>query len=519
MNVNLRKWWKMKSKKFSPIFVFILMTFITIILSFVLSFFDLQAEYSTVNSVTNTLQNNVIGVENLLSTSGIKYIITHTVSNFVNFAPLSTLIIILIGIGVLEKSGFARTFFTMITQNFRKNSITFMLIFLSVLSSLFGNIGFVLMLPIGAMLFKYGHRHPFGGIIASFAGVCFGYGINIFLTSQETTLMGLTLTAARVIDESYAIGANFQLFIMLIALVVGSILMTRVTEKVIMPKLGKYEFDEVETLDKVKFTNRELRGLIVGIGAAIIYVLFVIYMIIPGLPFSGQLLDSNAVYYIDKLFGANSLFNQGFVFIIMFLFIVVGLAYGFFAKTVRTNKEISECLSYSLDGIGSIIVLIFVASLFISTFEKSNIGLVIVALLTKLVDTFSFSGLGLVIFLFILSIVAGLFYTGLEGKWQIMSAQVVPAFMNASISPELAQIIYVAGSSLSLAFTPIMMYYVIYIAYMEKYDKGNQVSFFGSFKYMKSYGIYMLVMWFILIVGFYITGLPIGIGSHPVLAF
>ncbi len=509
----------MKNKKFSPIFIFILMTFVTIILSFVLSLFDLQAEYSTVNDYTNTLSNNVIGVTNLLSTSGIKYIITHTVSNFVNFAPLSTLIIILIGIGVLEKSGFARTFFTLITQNFRKNSITFMLIFISILSSLFGNIGFVLMLPVGAMLFKYGHRHPFGGIIASFAGVCFGYGINVFLTSQETTLLNLTLTAARVIDEGYSIGINFQLFIMLAALVIGSILMTRVTERVIMPKLGKYEFDEVETLDKVKFSNRELRGLIIGIGAAILYLLLVIYMIIPGLPFSGQLLDSNGTYYIDKLFGANSLFNQGFVFIITFLFIVVGLAYGFVSKTVRTNKDISECLSYSLDGIGSIIVLIFVASLFISTFEQSNIGVVVVALLTHLTDMFSFSGLSLVIFLFILSIVVGLFYTGLQGKWQIMSTQVVPALMNASISPEFAQVVFVAGSSLSMAFTPIMMYYVIYIAYMEKYDKGNQITLFGSFKYMKSYGIYMFIMWFILIVGFYITGVPIGIGSTPGLVF
>ena len=411
----------MKKKRFNPIFIFIIMTFVTILLSFVLSLFNLQAEYSTVNSYTNTLQNNVIQVENLFSGTGIKYIISNTVSNFVDFAPLSTLIIILIGIGVLEKSGFAKTFFTLITQNFRKNSITFALILISILASLFGEIGFVLLLPIGAMLFKYGHRHPFGGIIASFAGMCFGYGINIFMSSTDSSLLSFTLSAARVIDTDYVVGQYFSLFFMIVAIIAASIVMTRVTEKTIMPKLGKYEFDEVETLDKVIFTNRELRGLVVGIGAALLYILAVVYMIVPGLPFSGGLLDSNGTFYIDKLFGVNSLFSQGFVFIITFLFIVIGLSYGFMAKTLKTNQDVSDCLSYSLDGVGSILVLIFVSSLFISTFQKSNIGLVVVALLSQLMNVFNFSGIGLVILLFIISIIAGLFYTVLVSKWKVMS--------------------------------------------------------------------------------------------------
>jgi len=509
----------MKNKKFSPIFVFIIMTCIVIVLSFVLSLFNLQGEYSTVNSYTNTLQNNVIQVENLLSVQGVKYILTNTVENFVNFTPLSMLIIILIGIGVLEKSGFAKTFFTLITQNSRKYTITFGLMLLSIVSSLFGNIGFVLLLPIGAMLFKYGHRHPLGGIIASFAGICFGYGINIFLTSTDSSLLSLTTLAANTVDTSYVINQNFAFFIMSAAIIIASILMTRVTEKTIMPKLGKYEFDEVETLDKVKFSNKELRGLIISIAAALVYLLFIIYMIIPGLPFSGGLLDNNGVYYIDKLFGANSLFSQGFVFIITFLFIIVGLVYGFVTRNIKSNRDVSDCLSYSLDGIGSILVLIFVSSLFISVLDKSNIGLVIVSLLTKLIEVFNFSGIGLVILLFVISIIIGMFYTELQSKWLVMSGQVVPTLMNASISPEFAQVIFVAGSSLSMAFTPVMMYYVIYIAYMEKYDKNNEVTLFGSFKYMKSYGVMILAMWFVLIVGFYITGLPIGINTNPGLVF
>lgn len=508
----------MKNKR-NPVFVFILLTIGVMLLSFVLSLFDFQAEYSTINQYTNTIQNNVVQVENMFSLEGIKYVLTSTVNNFVNFAPLGNLIIILIGIGVLEKTGLARIFFTLITQSFRKNSITYILILLSIISSLFGDIGFVLLLPISAMLFKYGHRNPLGGVIASFSGICFGYGINLFLTSIESSLLTLTVSSANVIDSGYEIGIFFQLFIMIIALIIGSILLTRVTEKTVMPSLGKYEFDEVETLDNVNFSKRELRGFVCSMGASLIYIIIIIYMIIPGLPLSGGLLDSSQVHYIDKLFGSNSLFNQGFVFIITFLFIIAGFTYASVAKTIKGDKEISECLSYSLDGIGNVLVLIFVASLFINIYDKSNIGLVLVALLTNLVNVFKFSGIGLILLLFVICILCGLIYTGLLSKWKIMSSTVVPTLMNASISPEFAQIIYVVGSSISMAFTPLTSYFVIYLALLIKYDKSNKITLFGTFKYLNNYLVVMVVMWIILLLGFYITGIPIGIGSSPVLTY
>lgn len=519
MRESLRKWWKMKNKKFSPIYMFIILTLAVIVLSFVLSLFNLQAEYSTVNSYTNTLQNNVVQVENLLSLKGFKYIVSTTVSNFVNFAPLGNLIIVLIGIGVLERTGFAKTFFTLITQSFRKNSITFLLILLSILSGMFGEIGFVVFLPIGALLFKYGHRNPIGGIFASFAGVCFGHGMNVFLSNVEISLVKLTTLAAHAIDKNYVINNHFQIIIAIIAVIVGAILMTRVTEKTIMPKLGKYEFDEIETLDNVKFSNKELRGLIVGIGAAIVYTLIILYNIIPGLPLSGGLLDMSASSYIDKLLGPDSLFSQGFVFIVTILFVLVGFAYASFAKTIKGSKEISESLSFSLDKIGNVLVLMIFASLFINTFLKSNIGLVVVAFLSNLINAFNFSGLGLIVLLFVISIIAGLFYTGLLGKWEVMSATVVPHLMNASVSPEFAQVIFVAGSSISLAFTPLMSYFVIFISLISMYDKTDKYSLSDEIRLVKNYALVMIIMWFILLVGFYITGLPIGSHSSPVLKF
>ena len=264
-------------KKFnlSPTMMFIFLTGITIVLSGVLSFFNLQTEYSTINTVTGQFDNEVVEVTSLFSLAGLKYIVTNAVSGFANFAPLTMLIIVLIGIGILEKSGFTRTFFTLIARHTKRNTLTFLLIFISMAFSIVGDIGYVVMLPIGALLFKYGKRNPMGGIIASFAAMSFGYGVNIFLSVTDSSLLQITLNGARMLDPEYTVSQFFSVGIMTVALIVMSVVMTYITEKVVMPKLSKYETEE-----EVKITNRDLRGLIVGIGAGIVYLLIVLYMIV-----------------------------------------------------------------------------------------------------------------------------------------------------------------------------------------------------------------------------------------------
>lgn len=500
-----------KKIKMSPIVTFIILSFVTLLVSAFLHFINVQGEYVTVNKVTNELVNNVVEVKNLLSGSGIKHIVTTAVSGFVGFSPLSMLIIVLIGIGILEKTGFTRAFFTLLTKNAKKNTLTFALVFVCLLFSLFGDVGYVVMLPIGALLFKYGRRNPLGGIIASFASLSFGYGINMLLSANDSSLLTLTINAAKVIDPKYNVGIFFSLFIMIFALFAMAMTFTYITEKKIMPKLGKYEHEEEE----FKITKKELRGIIIGIGAGILYTLLIIYMIIPGLPFSGALLDNGANRYIDMLFGNNSLFNQAFIFILTLLFFIIGLGYGLMTKQFKNNKDIAESLGYSLDGIGSTLVLIFFASLFINIFNESNIGIVCSAAVANLISKLSFNGVWLIVIALILITFVNLLMPNSIVKWSIMSASIIPLFMNASISPEFAQILFNAGDSITNGLTPLLTFFVIYIAFMEKFNKSEDITLFGSLKYMVPYSIASFAIWFVVLVGWYIVGAPIGIGSFP----
>ena len=114
---------KIKNKEkigLHPVMFLLILCLIIIVLSGILSFFNVQATYSKVSSITGDYQVTTESVTSLFSLSGLKYIFTSTVSNFANFAVLSNLIIILLGIGIMVKSGFLKTIIILLTKKAKK---------------------------------------------------------------------------------------------------------------------------------------------------------------------------------------------------------------------------------------------------------------------------------------------------------------------------------------------------------------------------------------------------------------
>lgn len=498
-----------------PIMTFVILIGLTIIISGVLELFAFHGEYSVANANTNSLETKSIIAKSLFSLSGIKYIFSNTVSNFASFAPLINLIIILLGIGIMDKSGFLESFFHLLTRKVRKNVVTFVLVVLGILLSIVGDISYVILIPIAALLFKYGKRNPQAGIITAFASIACGTAINIFLNSTDSSLITYTTNAANVLDKSYEFSYYGLIFITIIAAVTLAFIITNITEKIIIPKLGKYEYEEEE---KVALTKKEKKGILIAGFFGGIYLLIFIYNIIPGLPFSGNLLDYSQVRYIDKLFGYNSFFNSGFVFVITLLFFILGLAYGIGAKTIGSHRDMCLDISHSLDSLGKTLVLIFFASTFISIFKYTEIGNVITALLSTLISNSGFTGIPLIILVFLISIVITIFVPQTIAKWSIISGSVVPTMMNAGMSAEFAQLVFRAGESIAYGLTPMMAYFVIYLAFMEQYNQDSKgISIGNSIKYILPYAAFTMIMWLVLLMVSYLIGLPIGIGASAIL--
>ncbi len=507
---------KREKSRLQPVMMFLVLTAITLVLSGVLNLLDISQYTYKINSTTLEYSTDLINVENLFSITGLRYIFSETVSNFVNFAPFSSLIIILIGVGVMEKSGFLKTAVSFITKKMKKNTVTFIIVLLSIIASVMGDISYVIMLPLSALIFKHGKRNPLIGIVASFAGLTCGQGLSIIFTSVDSSLLSESLLAARVIDLTYRMASISGIFIMIVATIIIAIVLTNTTEKVVAPRFKKYEV--TDELEEKPLAKRELRGLLFAVFASSLYLIIFLYNIIPGLPFSGKLLDNSQILYVDKLFSYNSFFSNGFVFIVTMFFLILGLFYGLGARTIKSNKDFVDSLGYSLDGIGSTIVLILVASLFISVFKTSNIGTVIVASLANLFRTIGFKGLALIIFLFIVSVISTLVLPTTTLKWNILAPIVIPVFMNAGLTPEFAQIIFRFGECVTMGLTPIMAYFVIYLAMLNKNCKEeDSISIKDAIRFQLPYIAITFVILLAIIILWYIIGLPLGINGKTVL--
>lgn len=498
-----------------PIMTFVVLIVGTIVLSGILQLLDVTASYNKVDA-SGGYANVLVTVESLFNLSGIKYIFSNTVSNFATFMPLTMLLIILIGIGIMDKSGFLDAFFYVLTNRISKRVVTFSLSLVCIVASLIGDISYVVLIPLAALLFKYGKRNPKAGIICAFASLSCGIGINIIMSSVDASLIEYTIGGAEVLTSEYTIGAFANILIMTVAAVSLALIITSVTEKFIVPRLGHYDFGEIDE-DAWILTKREKKGLVFAVLCGIGYILIFAYNIIPWLPFGGKLLDDSQVLYIDKLFGYNSFFNQGFVFIVTFLFIILGLSYGLVTKSIKSHRDFCSQLSHSLDGVGKVIVLILMASMFIFIFKQTNIGLIIVAAFANLINNSGFTGIPLILLVLTLSALATLFLPGSANKWVVLSGVTVPVFMNAGMSAEFAAVIFRAGECITYALTPVMAYFVIYIAFMELYSKDDNDTIFGNIKYLLPYAAYTALLWIVILIGFYIIGIPLGIGAFPTL--
>ena len=524
---------KYKRRALHPITTFILLTFAVMIISSLLSLFGVQATYSRINA-SNELENVVVSVEGLFNFNGLKYLISNAAKNFVSFAPLSTLLIGLIGVSVAHASGLIDTFIKRVTLKINNKTLTFIIIFIATISSIINEVGYVILIPLAALIFLANGRNPLLGITAAFCGVAFGYGVTLFAGSMEINLVEYTEKASHLVDATFHVSLLSNLIAIIVSSIVISIVGTIIIENVVSKKIGKYkvshedvdsETKEIKIQDvkvveqeKLEEEAREKKGLKNALITFIVFVLIFAYMLIPNLPGSGLLLDMNETTYINQLFGENAYFQEGFTFLISILFLAVGIAYTIGAKTIKSDKELIDKASFYLKDIGQLCVLTFFAAQFIAIFKKSNIGTVVVALISGLIRSLPFSGLPLIITVLILISISGFFVTTQTAKWSIFAPTVVPLLMQNNISPQFAQFVFRVGDSMAKGFTPLLAYFVIYLGYLNIYNtEKDPITIQKAIKYIQPYYFIIGITWILIVALIYIMGLPIGPGVSSVL--
>lgn len=512
----------MKKKEFRlhPALLLFILTIIIMVVSSVGNILNLETTYYNVNGVTGDLETQVVTINNLFNRTGLQYLVSNMLSNFINFAPLGTLIVGLMGVGVAYKSGFLNSLFKMITKDKPRKMFTFLIVLLGVISGMFYDAAYVILIPIAAILFMNLGRHPSAGICAAFAGISFGYGANIVANGVDNTLITYTQNATKILDQNYVVSLNGNIILMIFATLLIAYLGMIVTEKYVVPKLGRYTLDEENDIDlTTEVSKKEKKGVIVATLSTLLVCVVLIYCIIPGLPFSGLLLNLKESTYVAQLFGDGAYFKQGVVLIFSLLFGFSGLIYGIRVKTIKNNKDIMDCMSYYLKGFSSLLVLIFFAAQFCLIFKETNIGVFIVASLSELLGNLQLTGIILIIFTFLIIVISTVFVPSMATKWAILSPVVVPMFMQSSFTPEFSQAVFRAADSSMRGMTPLFTYFVILIGFLQIYNskKKNIITLTDAMGLMVPYTIAFSILWLLIIIGFYIIGLPLGFNTGVML--
>jgi len=505
----------MSKKKIHPAIVLFILTILMMVVSSVGSVLNLEATYYNVNSATGGLEPQVVTINNLFNRTGLQYLLSNMLSNFTSFAPLGVLIVGLMGVGVAYKSGFLNAFFKMITKDKSRKLFTFLVVFLGVISSMFFEVGYVVLIPVAAILFMNLGRHPSAGVCAAFAGISFGYGANIIVNGLDYLLLSYTRNATRILDSSYVVSTLGNLIFMIFATVLISYFGMMITERFIVPRLGKYTFSEEEMITNAELTKKEKKGVVIAVLSVLLVGLIFGYCLIPGLPFSGLFLDLKETSYLGQLFGSSAYFNKGAVVVFAGLLGLAGLVYGMRTNTIKNNKDLMNSMSYYLEGFASLLILVFFAAQFCLIFKETNIGVFIVASLSQLLEKLQLTGMLLIVVSFLIILISTIFVPVATTKWAILSPVIVPMFMQSSFTPEFAQAVFRAADSSVKGVTPLFTYFVILIGFLQIYNskKKDMITLTDAMSLMVPYAICFSILWLLIILGFYIVGLPLGLNT------
>ncbi|WP_027340778.1 AbgT family transporter [Halonatronum saccharophilum] len=476
-----------------PITLFFILAGLTLVLSWVVSLFGI--------SVNHPGTGETLEVTNLLSKYGIRRVFSEATTNFTGFAPLGTVLVAMLGVGVADKSGLISASLKKMVLGAPDKYITAAVVFAGIMSNVASDAGYVVLVPLGAIIFAAKGRHPLVGLAAAFAGVSGGFSANLLVSTLDPLLAGLTQEAAQLIDPAYTVAPTVNWYFMIASTFLITLVGTWVTEKVVAPRFGEYTGSYAEELEEL--TDVERKGLrwagvwlLVAIGV-------IAAMTIP----EAGILRNDA----GEIIKGASPFVAGMVPMIAIFFFVPGLAYGIATKTIKNDSDVAGFMSESMSDMGVYIALSFAAGQFVAYFNWSNIGTVLAVGGANFLEAINFTGLPLIIAFIIVSGIINIFIGSASAKWAIMAPVFVPMLMQLGYSPDFAQMAYRIGDSTTNIISPLMPYFAIIIAFAKKYDKNIGIGTLIST--MLPYSIAFSIVWTIMLIIWFVFGLPIGPGA------
>ena len=475
-----------------PTMLFIYLCALILLLSAVAATMGLQAQHP--------LTGELISSVNLLSQQGLHQILTQTVTNFTHFAPVGSVLIAIMGIGVAEHSGLIAAALKATILKAPRKLLSFLMVLTGVLSSMAVDTGYVVLIPLAALVFIAAGRHPVVGIAAAFAGVSGGFSANILIGPVDAILAGISSEAAVLVQPGYEVSPAANYYFIVASTLLISVVGTWVTERIVAPRLGSYEqsTDNQQNTELSQAEGRALRAV------ALYSVVFIGSLLVCLLPNEGILrADDGSIL--------QSPFIKGIVTIISVYAAIGGLIYGRISGSFTSGSDFVKGMETSMGTMASYLVLMFFAAQFVSYFAWSQLGAIAAINGADLLRSLNLGAASLMISFILMSAMINLLIGSASAKWALFAPIFVPMFLLLGISPEATQVAYRIGDSSTNIITPLMPYFGVVVAFVQKYDKQAGIGTIVAT--MLPYSIAFLLGWSALMVLWLTLGWPLGPGA------
>lgn len=485
-----------------PVTIFIIFSVIVAIASELCARSGLTITFTSMKGGVETLEE--VRVRGLLNGEGIRWIFGSAIDNFKNFHPLGVVLVFSLFFNFLNEVGLFPSFLKKSLEKIPARALPYFVAFLGVNSSFAGDLGYVLVIPVAAILYKAVGRNPLAGILLGFSATSAGF--SACLLSIDALLGGLSTEAIKTVDSSYVVNPLANSIFMFVFTFFVTAVVTVVNNRIVEPKLARYEIEDSQGEEDMTepLTGDESRGLkFAGWGFVVSIGLIALLSIPEGAPLRHPV--------TGKLLMGWSPLLSSIVPVFCFIFFIPGLFYGIGAKRLRSDKDLMEMLFKSVNGFGAFIVLCFFAAQFIAWFTYTELGKVIAVKGGQFLSEVGLKGIPLLIAFILFCAFANLFMGSMSSKYALLAPIFLPILYNMGISPELAQLAYRLGDSATNVISPLMSYFALMLVYCGRYSKkfgmGDIITFMipHSMAILFS-SIIFLVVWIML-------NLPIGIGT------
>jgi len=440
-------------------------------------------------------------VINLLSRDGLHKILENMVTNFTEFAPLGIVLVAMLGIGLAENSGLIASVIRSLVLYSPERLITFIIVLAGILSNLASSVGYVLLVPLAGTIFMALGRHPIAGMAAAFAGVSGGYSANLVLGTIDPLLAGLSQEAARLVDPEYLVNPTANYYFMVVSTFLIAGLGTWITEKIIVPRLGKYDTSntEMEEIERLKPIEKKgiKRALWVLIG-------FIVLLLIGLVPENGILRGEGGDFLKSPVL-------SGIVAIIFLVAGLMGIVYGVAVGKYKNDSDVMKGMSESMKAMSNYLVLVFFAAQFVKYFNWSNLGIILAINGAEGIESLNLGLIPLVILFVIFSGMINMVMGSASAKWALLAPIFIPMFMFLGYTPELTQVVYRIGDSVTNIISPMMSFFALIIVYFQKYDEKAGIGTLVAT--MLPYSVLFFLGWVVLMIIWLLLGWPLGPGA------